>query len=144
MEVFPGGAVAEVLALRLDRGEDVLASLETLAKERDIHTGIVLSGVGTLDRARLHHITNTGDRAEHVFAEYEGPIELVSIEGIIADRVPHLHACIAIRDTTYMGHLEPGCRVLRLAEIAVARVNGLSLCRRVNPDTGISLLGLAD
>ncbi len=144
MEIFSGGRITEVLALRLDRGEDVLASLERVAKEKDVHTGVVLSGIGTLDRARLHHITDTGERAEHVFVDYEGPIELLSIDGIIAEHTAHLHTCISIRENTYMGHMEPGCRVLRLAEVGVARVEGVGLCRRVDPDTGVNLLGLAD
>ena len=144
MEVFSQGRLAEVLAVRLDQGEDVLGSLEALAKERDIHTGVVLSGIGTLDRARLHHIVHTGYPSENVFVEYEGPIELLSIDGIIADHVPHLHTCISIKETTYMGHLEPGCRVLYLAEIAVARIEGLRLRRLRNPETGISQLHLVE
>jgi predicted DNA-binding protein with PD1-like motif len=100
VDVFAGGQISEVIAVRLDRGEDVLASLEAIAKERDLHTGVVLSGIGTLDRARLHHITHTGYPSENAFVEYEGPIELLSIDGIIADHVPHLHTCISIKETT--------------------------------------------
>ena len=144
MEVFSGGRATEVLALRLDQGEDVLASLEQMAREQAIHTGVVLSAIGTLDRARLHHITHTGYPPEDRFVEYEGPIELLSIDGIIADHSPHLHTCISIKETTYMGHLEPGCRVLYLAEIAVARVENLRLWREANPETGINQLKLAD
>lgn len=144
MEVFPGGSVAEVIALRLDRGEDVLRSVEAAARERDIHTGVVLSGIGTLERARLHHITHTGYPSTNAFPEYEGPIELLSMDGIIADHQPHLHTCISIKESTYMGHLEPGCIVLYLAEIAIARLEGIRLCRRAHPDTGIGQLQRAD
>jgi predicted DNA-binding protein with PD1-like motif len=144
MEVFSGAHIAEVIALRLDRGEDVLRSVEAVAADRDIHTGVVLSGIGTLQRARLHHITHTGYPSTNAFVEYEGPIELLSIDGIIADHVPHLHTCISIKETTYMGHLEPGCEVLYLAEIAIARLDGVKLCRRPHPETGIGQLQLAD
>jgi len=144
MEVFPGGIVAEVIVLRLDRGEDVLDSLETLAKERGIHTGVVVSGIGTLERVRLHHITHTGYPPKDAFVEYEGPIELLSLQGIIADYLPHLHTCISIKENTYMGHLEPGCQVLYLAEVAVARLERVRLCRRPHPETGVNQLQLAD
>ena len=140
MDVFPGGTIAEVIPLRLDRGEDVLASIERAARERDVHTGVVLSGIGTLDKARLHHITHTGFPPKDEFVEYEGPIELLSIDGIIADFTPHLHTCISIKDQTHMGHLEPGCRVLYLAEIAIARLEGVRLTRRKNPETNVSQL----
>ncbi len=140
MDVFPGGTIAEVISLRLDRGEDVLASVERIARERDVHTGIVLSGIGTLDKARLHYITHTGFPPSNEFVDYEGPIELLSIDGIIADFTPHLHTCISIKDQTYMGHLEPGCRVLYLAEIAIARLQGVRLTRRRHPETNVSHL----
>jgi hypothetical protein len=140
MEVFPGGRLGEVIALRLDQGEDVLGAIEALAKEQDLHTGIVLSGIGTLDQACLHHITHTGYPSIDQFVQYEGPIELLSVQGIIADYTPHLHTCISIKEQTYMGHLEPGCRVLYLAEIAVARLGGVRLRRVPNPDTGTKQL----
>jgi predicted DNA-binding protein with PD1-like motif len=140
MDVFPGGQVAEVIALRLDPGEDVQESIEAVARERGIHTGVVVSGIGTRDRARLHYITYAGLPSKNEFVEYKGPIELLSIDGIIADHMPHLHTCISIKDHTYMGHLEPGCRVLYLAEIAIARLDGIRLRRRKHPQTGINLL----
>lgn len=140
MEVFSGGRVREMIALRLDQGEDVLGSIEAVAKEKDIHTGVVVSGIGTLDRARLHHITHTGYPPKDRFVEYEGPIELLSIDGIIAEHAPHLHTCISIEETTYMGHLEPGCRVLYLAEIAIAVLDGVRLRRRPHPETGVGQL----
>ena len=140
MEVFPGGRLREVIALRLDQGEDVLGAIEELAKERDLHTGVVLSGIGTLDQACLHHITHTGYPSIDQFVQYDGPIELLSLQGMIADYTPHLHTCISIKEQTYMGHLEPGCRVLYLAEIAVARLEGVRLRRVANPETGIKQL----
>ena len=140
MEVFPGAQIAEVVALRLDRGEDVLASIEKAARERGIHTGVVISGIGTLARAQLHYITHTSFPPKNEFVEYEGPIELLSIDGIIADFTPHLHTCLSVKDWTYMGHLEPGCRVLYLAEIAIARLEGVRLTRRKNPETNVSQL----
>ncbi|HUU53432.1 MAG TPA: PPC domain-containing DNA-binding protein [Armatimonadota bacterium] len=144
MDVFPGGRIAEVVAVRLDRGEDVLASVEKVARDNDIHTGVVISGIGTLDQAQLHHITHTGFPPKDEFVTYEGPIELLSIDGIIADFTPHLHTCISIKDQTYMGHLEPGCRVLYLAEIAIAKLDGIKLTRTKNAETGVNELQAAE
>ncbi len=144
MEVFGGGRMGEVIAVRLDRGEDVLGSIEAAAKEQDIDTGVVVSGIGTLDRARLHFITSSARVPENEFVEHEGPIELLSIDGLIADHTPHLHTCLSIKDKVYAGHLEPGCRVLYLAEIVIARVEGMKLCRRAEAETGVSQLRRAD
>ena len=143
MDVFPGGRIAEVVALRLDRGEDVLDSIEKAARDHGIHTGVVISGIGTLDQATLHHITTTTYPSKNEFPTFEGPIELLSIDGIIADFNAHLHTCISIKDKTYMGHMEPGCRVLYLAEIVIAKLDGVKLTRTENPETGINELHAA-
>jgi predicted DNA-binding protein with PD1-like motif len=140
MEVFSGGHVSEVISMRLDQGEDVLAAIEAVARDRELHTGVVVSGIGTLDHARLHYITHTGYPPKDEFVEYEGPIELLSMDGIVAEHVPHIHTCISIKDRTYAGHLEPGCRVLYLAEIAIARLEHVRLCRRPHPETGVNQL----
>jgi len=144
MHIFRGGAVSEIIVLRLDQGDDVLDSISQAARKLDVHTGVVVSGIGTLDRARLHHITHTGYPSVDEFVTYEGPLELLSIDGIIAEYTPHLHTCVSIKEATYMGHLEPGCRVLYLAEIAIARVENLRLRRLPNPETKISQLHPAD
>jgi predicted DNA-binding protein with PD1-like motif len=143
MDVFPGGRIAEVVTLRLDRGEDVVGSIEKAARDHGVHTGIVISGIGTLDQATLHHITTTTYPSENEFPTFEGPIELLSIDGIIADFKAHLHTCISIKDETFMGHMEPGCRVLYLAEIAIAKLDGVELTRTENPETGINELHAA-
>jgi len=140
MEVFAGGRLAEVVALRLDRGDDVLDSISQACQQLGMHTAVVISGIGTLDQARLHHITGTEYPPQDAIVRYEGPIELLSIDGLIADHTPHLHTSISIKETTYMGHLEPGCRVLYLAEIVIARVEDLRLCRKEDLNTGIRRL----
>jgi predicted DNA-binding protein with PD1-like motif len=43
-----------------------------------------------------------------------------------------------------MGHLEPGCRVLYLAEIAIAKLDGIKLARTKNAETGINELHAAE
>ena len=140
MEIYRGGHFKEILAVRLDFGEDVLASVEAAAREYQCHTGVVLSGIGTLDQVRLHHITHTGFPPIDEFVTYEGPFELLSIQGIIADYVPHLHTCVSRKDETFMGHLEPGCRVLYLAEIVIGVLDGMRLQRVQNPETSVKQL----
>jgi len=88
MKTFAGGRIGEIIAIRMDKGEDVSQSIERVARERDVHTGVVLSGIGTLYEAQLHHITHTGFPPKNQFVTYKGPIELLSIDGIIADFVP--------------------------------------------------------
>jgi uncharacterized protein len=140
MEVFRGGQLSEVLTLRLDRGEDVLESITSTARAAGFREAVVLSGIGTLDHARLHFITHTDYPPKDQFVEYDGPIELVSIQGLIADFVPHLHTCLSIGETSYMGHLEPGCRVLYLAEIVIGHLRYVAFHRLLDKATNVRLL----
>ena len=143
MEFFSGGKIGELIALRLDYGDDVQESVERLARELDIHTGAVVSGIGTLYRARLHSIKTTTFPGEDDIWELEGPIEIASISGLIADHLPHLHTVVAIGKTAYAGHLEPGCKVMYLAELAIVRFEDLPLTRIVEPKTGVKQLKTA-
>jgi len=137
MEIIDGMGIAEVVCVRMDYGDDFHECIERACREKDIHSGIVLSGIGTFSRARIHYITHTGFPARDRFVELEGPIELCSVSGIIADYRPHMHCTMAVRGSEpLIGHLEPGCKVLYLCEVAVARLSGRRLVRDRDPERG--------
>ena len=51
------------------------------------------------------------------------------MQGVIADGTPHIHMNVSTKDSAIGGHLEPGCRVLYLAEVVILEFDGLSLTR---------------
>jgi len=53
------GKIEDAIALRLDYGDDIYQSIEKLCKDEDILTGVIVSRVGTLYKARLHGIVVT-------------------------------------------------------------------------------------
>ena len=53
----------------------------------------------------------------------KGCYEISAIQGIIADGEPHLHVTLCEGDKTIAGHLEDGCKVMTLAEIAILRAD---------------------
>ena len=134
MEVFRGGKVEEVLAVRLDPGDDVFECVEKTAKEEDIQTGVIVSGIATFDKARWHSITTTDFPPKDKFFEMEGPIEVSGISGIIADYKPHLHFTCTNYDNRKVvaAHLEPGCKTLYLTELLILKIGNLNLARRLN------------
>ena len=141
MEILDGMQMGEVVCLRLDFGDDFHESIERAAREKGIQSGVVLSGIGTFSRARIHHITHTRFPPEDRFVELEGPIELCSVSGIIADFKPHLHCTMAVRGSEpLIGHLEPGCRVLYLGEVVIAKLSGKALTRDRHPVRGTARL----
>ena len=141
MEYHHGPGIAEVIALRLDEGDDIQACVEQVARERHLQGGAVISGIGTLKRARLHMVQTTGYPPREGFLDLTGPIEVSAIHGIIANGQPHLHITIADHEgQAYAGHLEPGCVTLYLCEIVIVWFADLPLQRVRNSETGISQL----
>ena len=78
--------------------------------------------------------------AHHPFTPYYDVSKPVSMSGVIADYHVHCHIVLCDRRGAFGGHLERGCRVLSLAEIALMRLDGVKLARRLDPTTGQTLL----
>lgn len=137
MDIIDGMQVEEIICVYMKYGDDFYECMEEVAREKDIQSGAILSGVGTFDRARIHYVTGTGFPSNNEFAEIEGPIELCSVSGIIADYKPHMHCTMALRGgELFAGHLEPGCHVLYVAEALIARFAGRQLERDTHPELG--------
>lgn len=133
MQYFDKAEMGRTIIIRLEQGDYVLESICEVIKEAGITDGYVASGIGTLDHAVLHMVMTTGYPPVEHFPEWtDKPLELVSIQGIIANGVPHLHTVISDEKNTAAGHLEPGCRVLYLGEVVIQELTGQSLERIKN------------
>jgi len=141
MTVFDGMQIEEIVCVYMEYGDDFLECIEAAIREKEIETGAVLSGIGTFDSATVHYITHTGFPPKDKMVTIEGPVELCSVDGIIADGKPHLHCTMALRgERCLAGHLEPGCRVLYLAEAVIAKFSGRALTRDTHPEHGTGRL----
>jgi hypothetical protein len=141
MEYFSTQEIGRIFILRLDQGDMVLESINELIVKEGIKDAVVVSGIGTLDRCILHMVMTTGYPPVEHFERWEDkPLELASIDGIIADGKPHLHAVVSDREKAYAGHLENGCRVLYLAEIVIVEVKSLDLTRVPNDKNILKLI----
>jgi hypothetical protein len=133
MEYFSTQQIGRTFVLRLDQGDMVLENINELIAKEGIKDAVVVSAIGTLDMCVLHMVTTTGYPAVEHFERWENkPLELSSIDGIIADGKPHLHAVVADSEKAYSGHLENGCRVLYLAEIVIMELKSMDLTRVYN------------
>lgn len=133
MQYFDKAEMGRTIILRLDQGDYVLESIRKVLEETGITDGYVVSGIGTLDYCVLHMVTTTGYPPVECYPKWnDEPLELVSINGIIADGEPHLHAVISNKDKAFAGHLEPGCRILYLGEIVIQEIKGQALKRKKN------------
>ena len=132
---------AGVVIVSLGYGDLLLESIRQVAREADIHTGIVMTGIGSLTHGHIHAVVTNDMPPRDEYLQLPGPLEVVGYGGIIADYQPHLH--INLMDAAgkyYGGHVEEGCSVLTLQEISILRVPDLRLTRRIRDGSPFPLL----
>jgi predicted DNA-binding protein with PD1-like motif len=132
--------LGKIIVSRGDRGEDLLETVEKSARENGVLNGIIVSAIGTLENCRIHRVTSKELKPEEEYVDINGPLEINSISGIIANGKLHAHISVSDRNGTYGGHLESGSKILHLAEIVVAEISGIKLDRILDKNTGLKLL----
>jgi predicted DNA-binding protein with PD1-like motif len=137
--IFVPSRRTRVVVARLERGEDLHASIAELARWESVDAGLV-RGSGLVEEVVLH--AWAGDRREQAFVEH-GAIELAAVTGSIALREGRpevrLHAVVhGARDGTRVaaaGFLERA-RAL-CVELAVDVLDDVHLDLRIDEATGL-------
>lgn len=129
-----------MLVVRCDRGDLLLESLEKAARLNNIPNGAIVSGIGTLENCRLHRVTTFDVPTKEEFFTVEGPLEILSMDGIFAEGKLHAHIAVADAHKAHGGHLEYGSKVLYLAEVAILKIAEPAFTRKRDPETGLKLL----
>jgi len=119
--------VSRLLVARLNPGDDLLRSLTDLVRQNDIRSGVILNGIGSLSRYRVHVVKTTRLPPGDVFFEGEGPFDILNVTGFILDGRVHAHLTFSNTEKARGGHLEEGCRVLTFAVITLAETPEASL-----------------
>ena len=133
MEAIRSRLTTEMILLRFDPGELLLEGIREFLKAEDIRTAVVVSGIGTFSDCRIHHSVagyppDLLTRHQN-YIDLQGSWEIAAIQGVIADGEPHLHVTLCEGDRTIAGHLEDGCKVLTLAELAILKADAGRLRR---------------
>ena len=132
MKTYVANGGGRIIVIRLNRGDLLLESIKEAIAKHHITDGTLVCGYGTLDNCTLHMI-NTNDvfPAKEDFIHWNNhPLELVSMTGIIADGIPHIHAVISDKNIATGGHLENGATVVYLAEIVIYEHENMKLTRK--------------
>lgn len=123
------------LPLRLHPGVDLRQALEAAVAEHGCEAGFVLSGMGSLDQARLR----LAGAAEAL--ELSGALEVLTLAGSVAVNGSHLHASLADAQGRVLGgHLGYGCRVRTTAEVLLALLPQWHFSREPDAATGFDEL----
>ncbi|MFB6135852.1 MAG: PPC domain-containing DNA-binding protein [Halobacteriaceae archaeon] len=131
------------VVVRLDTGDLLLESVREACADHGVHTGAVVSAIGTLRNLNVHYL-HTDDLEQeqadrNTMLELDGCWEVTAVEGLIADGDPHLHVTAFDGERTVAGHLEEGNEVNALGEVLIRDLEGLELTRRPN-EHGVSTL----
>ena len=131
----------ETYYIRMDRGEEVIASILSVCEKEGIASA-TYNGIGGCSSAEIQ--TFNPEKGEFSTEKMEGMLELVSLMGnIISDdegtHFHHTHALFAYKEGdehhTIGGHLK-ATTVLYTAEIELRQVIGGTSGREFNPETG--------
>ena len=88
--------------------------------ETGIRNGVIVNGVGSMSRYRVHVVGKRERPTEDVFFDGEGQFGVLSITGLILDGRAHAHITFSRTDRAMGGHIEEGCRILPFATASLA------------------------
>ena len=117
--------------IRLKRGEDLMESIRQLCREKNIRSGVVMSGVGCILRGRIRDASGVNIR------EITEHCEIVSLNGTVSAERCHIHIALSKEDlSTIGGHLCPGCIINTTCELVIGELPGLVYGVEEDPETG--------
>ena len=140
---FCGKTSDRIHVFQLTKGEYLLEEIQKGIDKENIKNGIVITGLGTLDRCVMHSVVTMTMPVENRYHTWENePIGVSAMNGVIANGQPHIHMVISTytgEEQTYSGHLENGTRVLCRMEVAVLEIEDIRLERMLD-ENGVEIL----
>ncbi len=82
---------AGVVVVSLGNGDLLLECLREVAQAANIHTGVLMTGLGSLSAGHIHFVVSNEMPPRDQFVKLPGPLEMVGFSGIIAGYEPHVH-----------------------------------------------------
>ena len=121
----------KTICKRLHRGDDLLKSIQALAREQQIGAGVVLSAVGCISKGVVR------DASGVTLREISEPCEIVSLNGTVSRTRCHLHIALSKEDlSTVGGHLVEGCIVNTTCELVFGVLDGWRFGVEQDAETG--------
>lgn len=116
-----------LIIVRLDSGDDVLQSIRAAVQEHHIRHGLILNGVGSINRYHVHVVETHELPPRDLFIQGEGPFDILSLNGLILEGRVHAHITFANAEKAMGGHLEEGCRILTFGVVVLAETPDATL-----------------
>ena len=144
------GRMGRVVVVRLAPGTDLLGGIQEACEKYQIHNGVVISAIGSLQNVRFCDVEALPEKkcgyGYGKILQRDDTIELTGAGGVIcsdAENNINLHIHISMSDKNgkaYGGHLVEGTKVLMTADIVLGEIEGMSMLREYNEDMDVYLL----
>ncbi|UCH50921.1 MAG: DNA-binding protein [Chloroflexota bacterium] len=125
---------------RVKPGQELLNEITRYCQENEVHSGIVIGIIGSVENAQLNFLKALPGKYDSV--DYHGPLEIVCAQGSIAmkDDVPiiHIHIQLSEQEISSGGHLAKAI-VFSTAEVTIGELD-YQLRRQTDSHTGLNEL----
>ena len=135
------GKEGNLIVFRFEDGKDVIESLKRVAKEHQIRSGVILSGIGMLRDFEISFYSR--EKMNYVTHKFNEPVELLSFSGNISIRNGetffHLHVALAREDNSAIGGHLKNATVHNTIEGVIMKLSQIKLTR----DSGTGILNVS-
>ena len=115
--------IKNLIFIRLNPGDDVLASLNEAVKKNDIKNAVVISAFGSVRNHHYHVVVSRDFPAKDEFIKEEKPSDILDFSGFIINGRVHVHITHSDTKVAYGGHLESGVQANTFLNITLAEVD---------------------
>jgi predicted DNA-binding protein with PD1-like motif len=116
-------SVKNLIFVRLNPGDDILASLTEAAEKNNIKNAMILCGFGSVRTHHYHVVNSRENPPENSFTKANRASDIIDINGCIINGRVHAHITHSDTNVAFGGHLESGVHVLTFLCVALAEVD---------------------
>ncbi len=130
------GNFKNILIMRFKYQTDLLAGIDSLARQEKIRNAVILAGIGSVRGYCFHTVGNRTFPSKDVFVSNpESPADIASMNGYVVDGRVHVHVTFSDGTRAFGGHLEKGTSVFTFAIVTVGVLNDDIDIKRVDDKT---------
>ncbi|MGA2798613.1 MAG: PPC domain-containing DNA-binding protein [Thermoguttaceae bacterium] len=114
------GQFERIVVLRFKYKTDLLAGLERMIKEQNIHNAVIISGIGAVTSYHFHAVNNVTFPSKNIMVKNpDSPADITNMNGYVIDGRVHAHITMSDPDKAFGGHLELGTNVFTFAIVTL-------------------------
>lgn len=129
MKYYDQAKPGRTIVLRFDTGDFVVEGIRQVLRDAEVKNGYIASAVASFDNCRLKAALDVSFPPKFAYPEFNDmPLEVVALQGFIADGEPHLHVVVSNHQEALAGHLEEA-RILYVGEVVIQEIIGQEFIR---------------